>query len=569
MDSEYIYRRKQTEAPEKTGPAPVRPSMDALRSGAAKPTAEQKGHRVDLPEAMREKMETAFGADLSALKLYESEAVAEAGAGAMAQGSEIAFAPGMLDFSSFGGQALLGHEISHVVSQARGEVAGGGFLNDRALEARADREGALAAAGQQVSAPTASLSPVSADSASGPMQAGYKEDKYAKQAAAYRQGEITAYDEYITAEDPKARAAAEERYNKNRGSKAERLQKLGKTEEEIAADDARTTNPMNQLMRAHTRNIGSKFVDPKSAGAAQEKAKRYGGYLGDLGKIMAHMSDDELRANPQFQKALVDSYAGAHKNGLGADAPGAFIPGEGPDLMGTLYSRLMGADKTAEILAQGPGDAAMTGLTKHMQDTGVHDLLARQYERTYLRDPNTFIPSDIDKATSTMRSFWDKAVAPAAARSPEAAGNAEEMGRTLTGITDEQVQARSSHQYIPRTGKALSAEAGGDFLLNITPNNSGVPYPGPMPDYTPKAPIHKTLELTPEEQTDLDEQVKADQAAFTKSMLAEEKQAKKRFKAEQKRKQKEEKARQKAEKQRQKAEEAERKRLAKEAKKKK
>ncbi len=184
MDSEYIYRRKQTEAPEKTGPAPVRPSMDALRSGAAKPTAEQKGHRVDLPEAMREKMETAFGADLSALKLYESEAVAEAGAGAMAQGSEIAFAPGMLDFSSFGGQALLGHEISHVVSQARGEVAGGGFLNDRALEARADREGALAAAGETVASPAASLSPVSADSASGPMQAGYKEDKYAKQAAA-------------------------------------------------------------------------------------------------------------------------------------------------------------------------------------------------------------------------------------------------------------------------------------------------------------------------------------------------------------------------------------------------
>ena len=565
MEYKYANRARAKKAAPRTDTGALRPSLEALRAGTAAPTAEQKGHRVDLPEAMREKMESAFGADLSAVKLYESEAVAEAGAGAMARGPEIAFAPGMLDFSSFGGQALLGHEISHVVSQARGEVAGGGFLNDRALEARADREGAMAAAGQTVAAPTASLSPVSAAAASGPMQAGRKEEKYTKQAAEYRQGEITAYDEFITAGDPKAQAEAEERYKKNKGLKAERLQKLGKTEEEIAADDAQTTNPMNQLMRAHTRNIGSSFVDPESEGAAQEKARRYGGYLGDLGKIMKHMSDQELRDNPQFQKALVDSYAGVHKNGLGANARGAFLPGDGPDLLGTLYSRLMGADKTAEILSQGPGDAAMTGLTKHMQDTGVHGLLQRQYERTYLRDPNTYIASDIDQATSTMRDFWDKAVTPAVARSPTAAGNAAEMGRTLTGITDEQVRTRSAHQYIPRTGKALSAEAGGDYLLNITPNNSGVPYPGPMPDYTPKAPIHKTLDLSPEEQADLDEQVKTDQAAFSKSMLAEEKEARKRFKAEQKRKKKEEEARKKAEKQRKKAEEAERKRRAKEA----
>ena len=123
--------------------APASP-LDALRSGAAAPTAEQMGHRVDLPDAMREKMESAFGADLSAVKLYESEAVADAGANAITHGSSIAFAPGMLDFTSYGGQALLGHEISHVVSQARGEVTGGGFLNDASLEARADREGALA-----------------------------------------------------------------------------------------------------------------------------------------------------------------------------------------------------------------------------------------------------------------------------------------------------------------------------------------------------------------------------------------------------------------------------------------
>ena len=164
-------KRTESSSPEKKTIESHGTSMDALRTGAAQPTAEQMGRRVDLPDAMRTKMESAFGADLGAVKLYESQAVADTGAKAITRGSDIAFAPGMLDFSSFGGQALLGHELSHVVSQARGEVTGGGFLNDRALEARADREGAMAAAGETVAMPTAALSPVTAAAAAGPMQA--------------------------------------------------------------------------------------------------------------------------------------------------------------------------------------------------------------------------------------------------------------------------------------------------------------------------------------------------------------------------------------------------------------
>ena len=157
------------------------PSMDALRAGLAQPSAEQMGSRVELPDAVRAKFESSFGADLSAVKLYRSQAVADAGANAVTQGSSIAFAPGMLDFTSRSGQALLGHEISHVVSQQRGEVRGSGFLNDRALEARADREGAMAAAGERVVAPSAPLSGASAAPAAGPMQA-KKESKEEKQA---------------------------------------------------------------------------------------------------------------------------------------------------------------------------------------------------------------------------------------------------------------------------------------------------------------------------------------------------------------------------------------------------
>ncbi len=178
MSHTYTNRkRSENSSPEKKSVEPQGPAMDALRSGAVQPTAEQMGHRVDLPDAMRSKMENAFGADLSAVKLYESQAVADTGAKAITRGSDIAFAPGMLDFSSYGGQALLGHELSHVVSQARGEVTGGGFLNDSMLEARADREGAMAAAGESVAMPTAALSPVTAAAAAGPMQAKDKPDE--------------------------------------------------------------------------------------------------------------------------------------------------------------------------------------------------------------------------------------------------------------------------------------------------------------------------------------------------------------------------------------------------------
>lgn len=174
MAMTYASRRKADDrhdaAPAKTT-APG-PSLDALKGGAM-PSQEQMGHRVDLPGAIREKMEASFGMDFSGVQLYESQAVEEAGAKAMAMGNKIGFAPGQLDLVSSGGQAVLGHELSHIAAQARGEVSGTGFLNDHALEARADREGAMAAAGESVY--NGPVTPISTDStalsAAGPMQA--------------------------------------------------------------------------------------------------------------------------------------------------------------------------------------------------------------------------------------------------------------------------------------------------------------------------------------------------------------------------------------------------------------
>ena len=173
MDHIYAKRKAVPEfsgkgrvTQEQQSAAPVTSLRGAPEAGSAK--------RLDLSDAIRTKMENAFGADLSSVRLYESEAVAEHGAGAVAQGNTIAFAPGLHDFSSRTGQEILGHELSHVVSQQRGEVTGSGFLNSPALEARADREGAMAAAGEQVydGPVTGPLSGATADAAAaGPMQA--------------------------------------------------------------------------------------------------------------------------------------------------------------------------------------------------------------------------------------------------------------------------------------------------------------------------------------------------------------------------------------------------------------
>ena len=176
MSQIHIQRPKAEKTPpqsEKAAPAALSTSLPPAMPPVMPPAAPPPGKPVNLSEAIRRKMEKVFGADLSAVRLYENSAVAEGGARAVAQGSRIAFAPGETDFHTREGQALLGHELSHVLSQARGEVRGSGFLVNRALEARADREGALAAAERPVYAgPVAGpLSDASAAPAAGPMQA--------------------------------------------------------------------------------------------------------------------------------------------------------------------------------------------------------------------------------------------------------------------------------------------------------------------------------------------------------------------------------------------------------------
>lgn len=109
-----------------------------------------------LPGPVQAKMEHALGSDFSAVRIHEGAQAASIGALAYTRGTDIHFAPGQYDPESRRGQELLGHELTHVVQQARGRVGtttqakGLPVNDDPGLEREADELGARAARGEAV-----------------------------------------------------------------------------------------------------------------------------------------------------------------------------------------------------------------------------------------------------------------------------------------------------------------------------------------------------------------------------------------------------------------------------------
>ena len=106
-----------------------------------------------LPPDVRMKMESFLGANFGDVRVHVGPPAAAVGALAFTQGTDIHFAPGQYNPMTPQGQAILGHELAHVVQQRSGRVKnpfGGGVavVQDRALEAEADRMGQRAAAHQ-------------------------------------------------------------------------------------------------------------------------------------------------------------------------------------------------------------------------------------------------------------------------------------------------------------------------------------------------------------------------------------------------------------------------------------
>jgi hypothetical protein len=133
-----------------------------------------RGGGRPLPDALRSHVESALGADFSDVRVHVGGQAQRIGAVAFTMGSDIHIAPERFQPDTAEGRQLLGHELVHVVQQRAGRVrnplgAGVAVVQDRALEAQADRLGDRAAAPSNTAAvPAWSPARITPPESSGP-----------------------------------------------------------------------------------------------------------------------------------------------------------------------------------------------------------------------------------------------------------------------------------------------------------------------------------------------------------------------------------------------------------------
>lgn len=144
-------------------------NISQMKSESAQPTKQNQSKknsssasRGSIPAPVKSKMENSFGTSFGDVNIHTDSSQAKSmGALAFTQGSNVHFAPGQYNPQSSSGQALLGHELTHVVQQRAGRVAvphqskGAPINADRSLETEADNLGAKAAKGEKVNVPGA------------------------------------------------------------------------------------------------------------------------------------------------------------------------------------------------------------------------------------------------------------------------------------------------------------------------------------------------------------------------------------------------------------------------------
>jgi len=113
------------------------------------PFAQQGGQ--PLPAAVRQQMESSFGASFADVRIHVDARAASIGALACTSGSHVYFGPGHYDPLSARGRQMLGHELAHVLQQRTGRVrnpfgSGVAVVHDAVLEAEARRLAQRAAA---------------------------------------------------------------------------------------------------------------------------------------------------------------------------------------------------------------------------------------------------------------------------------------------------------------------------------------------------------------------------------------------------------------------------------------
>ena len=124
--------------------------LNDVFAGKRRADSSMMGHSQNLAPSIAAKMSRAFGMDLTGMQVYQSDAMKGTGMRGMAQGNKVVLSS-EVNLNTTAGQAVLGHEISHIHAQSQGIGMGhSGLYENAALEHQADTEGLLAAQGRSI-----------------------------------------------------------------------------------------------------------------------------------------------------------------------------------------------------------------------------------------------------------------------------------------------------------------------------------------------------------------------------------------------------------------------------------
>ena len=137
--SDEPVHRSQVRRNAKGGAVRIGAEGGEVDGSAAADIAQLRGGGQPLPEGIQRSMESAFGADLSGVRVHTGPTATQLndqlGAHAFTAGNDIAFADGLPDVSQPDGQRLMAHELTHVL-QHRGADTLGALRRQAATVAR-------------------------------------------------------------------------------------------------------------------------------------------------------------------------------------------------------------------------------------------------------------------------------------------------------------------------------------------------------------------------------------------------------------------------------------------------
>jgi Domain of unknown function (DUF4157) len=136
--------KEPVQVPARTGATVVRRKANSERTPAPEAIRSELSHGQPLAPLVRSRMESAFSEDFSAVRVHtDSHAArlsAQIDARAFTLGHDIAFASGQYEPGSIAGDALIAHELAHVVQQKGGHQVPMPASNDGTPDNRLENE---------------------------------------------------------------------------------------------------------------------------------------------------------------------------------------------------------------------------------------------------------------------------------------------------------------------------------------------------------------------------------------------------------------------------------------------